>query len=87
LAVVNIHLMRAAAAFRALVLLIVDPARAESPIAFVQHRIPSTMMSRSSATFAMKSSPNFTKLYLRATNQKTPAPNLLLAGNPACDHD
>ena len=35
----------------------------------------------------MKSSPNFTKLYLRATNQKTPAPNLLLAGNPACDHD
>jgi hypothetical protein len=37
--------------------------------------------------FSMKSSPNFTKLYLRATNQKTPAPNLLLAGNPACDQD
>jgi hypothetical protein len=35
----------------------------------------------------MKSSPNFTKLYLGATNQKTPALNLLLAGNPACDHD
>jgi hypothetical protein len=39
-----------------------------------------------SRLFSMKSSPNFTKLYLRATNQKTPAPNLLLAGNPACDH-
>jgi hypothetical protein len=37
--------------------------------------------------FSMKRSPNFTKLYLRATNQKTPAPNLLLAGNPACDQD
>jgi putative MFS transporter len=37
--------------------------------------------------FLMKSSPNFTKLYLRATNQKTLAPNLLLAGNPACDQD
>jgi hypothetical protein len=40
-----------------------------------------------SRLFSMKSSPNFTKLYLRATNQKTPAPNLLLAGNPACDQD